>query len=207
MRLGQVTDLRQWHELSSSNAFPAANLESHPLNRRNKFFDSIGPGKVATPRSIVGEEILAQGGQPVEVDKEHIHPYAHYGYVYCMLLLKGGPYSESGGDILISGGGDGTIKIWQLADVGDEGLRHLETLENGDNSVLSMALDGTFLYSGRLEGDVDVWDLDTCQLIRTVKAHDADVLTVAVGPELILAGGSTGWAKVVSQMFSAVAIY
>ena len=171
-------------------------MESHPLNRRNKFFDSIGPGKVATPRSIIGEEILAQGGQTVEIDKEHIHPYAHYGYVYCMLLLRGGTHGEHGRDVLISGGGDGTIKIWQLAKVHDEGIRHLKTLENGDNSVLSMALDGTFLYSGRLEGDVDVWDLDTCQLIRTVKAHDADVLTVAVGQELIFAGGSTGWAKV-----------
>jgi di- and tripeptidase len=62
-----------------------------------------------------------------------------------------------------------------------------------------MACEGTFLYAGRLEGGLDVWDLDTCQLIRTVKAHEADVLTVAVSPEIIFAGGSNGWAKVKAE--------
>ena len=196
--LGAQNTSIQWHNFSSGTQHPPTSLESHPLNRRNKFFDSIGPGAIATPRRVVGADILAPGGEPVEIRKEHIVQYAHYGYVYCMLLVKGGICSDTGEETLVTGGGDGTIKLWQIADIGDEGIRHLATLENGEKSILSMAVHGTFLYSGRLEGDVDVWDLETRQLIRTVKVNNADILTVAVGQDLIFTGGSDGWGKVIT---------
>lgn len=126
--------------------------------------------------------------------------YAHFGYVYCMVLAKGLPYGDESEETLISGGGDGTINLWRLNKYGHAGvIRKIDTLENGDNSVLSMAIDGTLLYSARLEGDVNIWDLDTRQLIRTVKAHNADVLTVTVGQDMIFTGGSNGWAKVAAQ--------
>ena len=197
--LGAQNTSIQWHELSFSAHRAPLSLESHPLNRRNKFFDSIGPGAIATPRRDVVADILAPGGELVEISKEHIMQYAHYGYVYCMLLAKGGTYNDTGEETLVTGGGDGTIKLWQIADIGDEGIRHLATLENGDNSILSMAVHGTFLYSGRLEGDVDVWDLETRQLIRTVKVNNADILTVAVGQDLIFTGGSDGFGKVITD--------
>ena len=110
-----------------------------------------------------------------------------------MLLAKGLGHGDADEEILISGGGDGSIKLWQID---EDAVAALSTLENGDNSVLAMALDGNFLYSGRSEGDFDVWDLDTRQLIRTVKAHNADVLTVAVGHDFIFTGSASGWAKV-----------
>ena len=114
-----------------------------------------------------------------------------------MVLIRGTIHGELGEETLITGGGDGTIKMWRMTGNGLSGaIRCFATMENGDNSVLSVALDGTFLYSGRLEGDVDVWDLDTRQLIRTVNAHAADVLTITVGQDLIFTGGSNGWAKV-----------
>ena len=112
-----------------------------------------------------------------------------------MLLAKGlsdDPKLET----LISGGGDGTIKLWFLGVGSNSSPLKPFPLENGDDSVLSLALDGTVLYSGRLEGDVDVWDLDTRQLIRTVKVHSADVLTLAVGHGLIFSGAANGTTKV-----------
>lgn len=138
----------------------------------------------------------AHGGQQLEIDKEHILQYAHYGYVYCMLLTRGFYNSNTSRETLLSGGGDGTIKLWRLSAKPGLAIEHLKTLENGDDSILTMALDGTFLYSGRLGGDINVWDLDTCQLIRQVKAHSAAVLTLAVGHGLIFSGGANGYAKV-----------
>ena len=138
------------------------------------------------------------GGRDLEIDKEHLIQYAHYGYVYCMLLARGlsdDPEVET----LMTGGGDGTIKLWCIGNDGDKSPTKPCLLENGDNSVLTMALDGLVLYSGRLEGNVDVWDLDTRQLIRTVKVHSADVLTLAVGHGLIFSGAANGVAKVSSQ--------
>lgn len=131
----------------------------------------------------------------MEIDKDHIVQYAHYGYVYCMLLADGTDGSGLDEEKLISGGGDGVIKIWILEQNAGGAIRNPVSLENGDESILAMALDGSILYSGRLDGDVNVWDLDTRQLIRKVKTHTADVLSLSVGHGLVLAGGADGIAK------------
>ena len=115
-----------------------------------------------------------------------------------MLLSKGLDAGDADTETLISGGGDGLVKLWSLDSDESGALTEDTSLENGDASILSMALDGTVLYTGRLEGDVNVWDLDTRQLIRIVKAHNADVLALAVGYGLFFSGGSNGNAKVVS---------
>lgn len=99
-------------------------------------------------------------------------------------------------EILISGGGDGTIKMWSLDEDDGGAILRSSSLENGDESVLTMALDGTLLYSGRLDGDINVWDLDTRQLIRRVKADSTDILTLAVGHGLVFTGSAGGLIKV-----------
>lgn len=134
--------------------------------------------------------------QNLEIDKEHIIQYAHYGYVYCMLLATNVYGYESNKQILISGGGDGTIKMWSLDEDDGGAISESSSLENGDESVLAMALDGTLLYSGRLDGDINVWDLDTRQLIRRVKADATDILTLAVGHGLVFTGSADGLIKV-----------
>ena len=148
-----------------------------------------------TPRPSV-PTLHSHGGQDLEIDKYHIIQYAHYGYVYCMLLAKDVNVYDSSDETLISGGGDGIINLWSLDRKSGGIVRTPVSLENGDESVLSLALDGTLLYSGRLDGEVNVWDLDTRQLIRRVKAHTADVLTLTVGHGLIFTGGADGFAKV-----------
>ncbi len=119
-----------------------------------------------------------------------------------MLLSKGLDADDADAEILISGGGDGNVKLWSLNSDQSGALSEEVSLENGDDSVLSMALDGTVLYTGRSEGDVNVWDLDTRQLIRTVKAHNADVLALDIGYGLLFSGASNGNAKVTSRSSS-----
>ena len=137
-----------------------------------------------------------QGGQDLEIVKEHIVQYAHFGYVYCMLLAKGLFNNDAEEEILISGGGDGTIKLWTLDRAAGGAIKDVAVLEAGDESVLAMAFDTTFLYSGRLGGEINIWDLDTRQLVRRVKAHVTDVLTLAVGHGLLFSGGANGYARV-----------
>jgi di- and tripeptidase len=113
-----------------------------------------------------------------------------------MLLARGLGRDEPDEEVLISGGGDGTVKLWNLDDKAGGGISEVAELENGDSSVLTIALDGTLLYAGTSEGDVNVWDLDTRQMIRSVKAHTHDVLTLSVGGGLIFSAGGSGYAKV-----------
>lgn len=139
------------------------------------------------------DEHLTAGGQYLEIGKDHIFQYAHYGYVYCMLIANG---IREEREVLISGGGDGVVKLWKL-DPNNAGIvTEIACLENGDASVLTLAVDGTILYCGRLEGEINVWDLDTCQLIRRVRAHTVDVLALSVGHGLIFSGGANGVAEV-----------
>ncbi|KAL8822950.1 MAG: hypothetical protein Q9191_006325 [Dirinaria sp. TL-2023a] len=193
--------LVNWYDLSQKDTRPLPDLASHPSQRNHRFFDSKGPGGVRTPRSSMEDEQLATGGQTLEIHKDHILQYAHYGYVYCMLLASG-LYGDQ--EILLSGGGDGAIKLWQLDQMNCGAITPLASLENGDDSVLALALNGTILYGGRLEGEIHVWDLDTRQLIRRVKAHSVDVLALSVGQGLILSGGANGIAKKFNSRYECV---
>ena len=113
-----------------------------------------------------------------------------------MLLVSDSNNTHIGEEILVSGGGDGTIRLWTLDQSNGASITLLKTLENGDESVLSLSIDGTLLYSGRLGGDINVWDLDTYQLVRRVPAHTSDVLTLAVDYHSIFSGSADGVVKV-----------
>ena len=102
--------------------------------------------------------------------------------------------------MLISGGGDGTIKLWQLYHDQGRGIREVACLGEDDaESVLSMAVDGSFLYSSKLEGAIELWDLDTKQKLRVIRAHKGDVITLQMGWGFLFSGGSTGYTRVSSR--------
>ena len=118
-----------------------------------------------------------------------------------MLLAKGLPQGDPTDETLITGGGDGSIKLWQLGrTLNGILIRDGVLLENDDNSVLALAQKDTLLYACKLEGEVNIWDLDTRQLIQTVKAYSGvDVLSIAVGFGYLFTGGANGQAKVSSS--------
>ena len=190
----------QWYDLRQKDVRPPPNPANHPHSRNHRFFDSLGPGGLSTPRPVTSGETTprAQGGQVLEVDKDHICQFAHYGYVYCIVLAHG--LVRPGEDVLISGGGDGSIKLWAL-NPDDGAISEAGVLDNGYISVFSMALDATILYAGLIEGDINVWDLDTRQLVRSVRAHAEDVLTLSVGRGFIFSGGAGGFAKKFTQKY------
>lgn len=98
-------------------------------------------------------------------------------------------------EVLISGGGDGVIRFWGLDGAADGALHSLGQLDDGrdvDKSVLSIALDGSFLCSGRVEGEINVWDLETRQLLRTMKPHDHDILSLSFGGGYVFAAALNG---------------
>lgn len=196
--LGSQNTSLQWYDLSDRDSKPPPDPTAHPSYRNHRFFDSKGPTGVSTPRPPSASELRALGGRDLEIDKEHTIQYAHYGYVYCTLLAKELSCSskDGGSECLISGGGDGAVKVWPLDPDDGAVVADPVCLENGDDSILTIALDGTLLYSGRLEGDVNVWDLDTKQLIRRIRAFTDDILTLAAGHDLIFCGCADGTAKV-----------
>ena len=154
----------------------------HPSLRDDPFFDSRGPGGIATPRPADAHitPLHAVGGRTIEIPRANVKHFAHYGYVYCMLLIREGVQEAAGQEVLATGGGDGVVKLWRLCEERGGAIEELFTLDDGreeGHSVLSIALDGTFLYTGRSGGELDVWDLETRQLVRNIKAHRDDAVS------------------------------
>lgn len=196
--LGAQNTSIQWCSLKDSRARTTPNEDRHPDKRNHRFFDSKAAGGTATPRSNAGVgEKLVTGGETLEIDKSHMKHYAHFGYVYCMLMVRGASrLVEADEDMLISGGGDGTIKLWKLNEDPDKGIEELACLGEDDaESVLSLTLDGSFLYSGKLRGVIELWDLDTKQKLRVIKAHNGDVMTLQMSWGFLFSAGATGFSR------------
>ena len=194
--LGAQNTSIQWYDLSTKDSKPPPDPASHPSHRNHRFFDSKDPAGRSTPRPQSVQGNRSFGGRELQIEQDHIVQFAHYGYVYCMLLAHDLSTPKHYGEVLISGGGDGSIKLWALNPRKEGAIHELNALDNGDASVLTLALYDSLLYSGRLEGTVDVWDLETCQLVRRFRAYAEDVLTLSIGHELIFTGSSQGTAKV-----------
>jgi di- and tripeptidase len=135
----------------------------------------------------------------LQIDGQDIHQFAHYGYVHCMLLGKGILPEAPSEEVLVSGGGDGRILLWRIDPSSGGAISTICTLEDGreeGESILSLAREGTFLYSGRFDGEVNVWDLETRQLVRSLKATTGDVHTLTLGAGVLYAGGKSGRVQV-----------
>ncbi|EHA47219.1 WD repeat-containing protein [Pyricularia oryzae 70-15] len=196
----------QWVRLNDPEARVLHESAQHPDRRYHRFFDSKAVGGTSTPRRNDDRFSMIPKAQSVlEISQGAIHQFAHFGYVYCMLISRG-PTVRVGQDedVLISGGGDGTIKLWRLAHHAkttdgsvqtgaEEGIEEIMVLGTDEaESVLSLAIDGSFLYSGKLDGVIELWDLDTKQKLRVIKAHDADVMTLQIRWGLLWSAAANG---------------
>ncbi|KAM5356828.1 hypothetical protein ACJ41O_003474 [Fusarium nematophilum] len=194
----------QWVGLNDATARVSPESQQHPDRRNHRFFDSKAVGGTSTPRRNDDRWGLIPKAQTVlEMHSGCVRNFAHYGYVYCMLMAKG-PTVEVGADddVLISGAGDGTIKLWSLGHPAGEdeehvgGIQEIMTLGSDDaESVLSLALDSSFLYAGKLDGIVELWDLDTAQRLRVIKAHDCDIMSIQMGWGYLWTAATNGWAS------------
>lgn len=199
----------QWVRLGDATTRVGHGSQRHPDRRSHRFFDSKAVGGTSTPRRNEDKwALIPRANAVLEMDSAAIRNFAHNGYVYCMLMAKGPTVEvDADDDVLISGAGDGTIKLWSLGRGSREGLdegepdrgsiEEIMTLGTDDaESVLSLAIDGSFLYSGKLDGIVELWDLDTAQRLRAIKAHDHDIMSLQMGWGHLWTASTDGWASV-----------
>ncbi|ODQ63174.1 Zn-dependent exopeptidase [Nadsonia fulvescens var. elongata DSM 6958] len=165
-----------------------------PAHRFNKFFDSRGPGgKMAPPQQQSTSTCTAP--KLIEVPANNIIQYAHNGYVYCLTIVRTG----SGGEQLVSGGGDGAVKLWSFTNPLKEPVL-LHTFET-NHSIMSFVNADSFLYAGLAAGIVKIWDLETLQLVRSNHPDEddlsknfstADTLTLAIHHHSLFKGSKRG---------------
>ncbi|KIH95316.1 di- and tripeptidase [Sporothrix brasiliensis 5110] len=208
----------QWVKVNDPRRRVTPESAHHPDKRQHRFFDSKAVGGTTTPRRNEERWGLIPRAQTVlEVHPSAIRQFAHYGYVYSMLMARG-PAHNLGVDeeVLISGGGDGTVKVWKIGQVAEGGAGHVDKEEADDSddmdetggtirevmtlghddgaSVLSLAIDGSFLYCGKLDGVIELWDLDTRQRLRVIKAHNSAIMTLQMNWGALISASANGFA-------------
>ena len=93
--------------------------------------------------------------------------------------------------LLASGGGDNTVRIWDVRD--RDNLRHVRTLRGHTGIVWSVAWspDGRTLASGSRDGTVRLWNPNNGINFAVLRGHTEEVFCVAWSPDgRILASGS-----------------
>lgn len=112
-----------------------------------------------------------------------------------MLLVRGLIESAPTEEVLLSGAGDGVVKVWRLGEDGSTPPTQIAKLQNGD-PVLSLAVDGSFLYCGLAGGALNIWNLDSQQLVKRITRHTGDLWAVDIISGIAICGDSNGIVKV-----------
>lgn len=165
----------------------------HPSKRTHRFFDSRGPDGTRAPGSSDGA--LSDGGRVLSFKRDHHKLFAHHGYVYCMLLVKGLVETAPSEEVLLTGAGDGVVKLWRLGKDPGAVPSQIAKLQNGD-AVLSVAVEGSLLYCGLAGGALNIWNLDSHQLVKRITRHTGDLWAVHVIQGVAICGDSSGTVKV-----------
>lgn len=195
-----------WYHLSIDVAPPSPVLRSHASNQKDRFFDSTGPGGSLDPLQISSLDGKAQRAEArrVMVSGDRYKPYAHNSYVYAMLLVKGLFQHDQEEEVLISGDGGGTIRLWRFDDNKHGSLEQLYSFKEKGSSILSLAVSGAFLYAGLSEGIANVYNLSSCQLIQKLQAGLGDITQIISTNSLILCGTNQGFLKQFNTQFAEV---
>lgn len=209
----------QWIRLGDPDRRVSPDNDNHPSKRFDPFFDSkaVG-GKSTSRRKDRRETLIPPANETLEIYRSSIGRNIHTGFIYCMILAKG-PTVLVGAEeeVLITGGGEGCIKMWQIKkdkkyDDMEEWAawekREIMCLGDEDaQSIFTLAIDGSFLYSGKKRGVIELWDLDTKQKLRVIKDHrgvnfrngdliNGDIMSLHMAWGYLWSGATTGTAAV-----------
>ncbi|CAO3692343.1 unnamed protein product [Umbelopsis ramanniana] len=192
--LGSQNTSIQWYDFSDpqtngpSDPAPLASISPRYTAQTSKFFGS----KIDTPSTEERRNPMDVEVIQCVIRDSNVLVNAHDGYVYCLALEYDLPNIE--GEVLISGSGDGDVKLWRIT---NDGLQHLNTLKgSSEKGILTLAvMDDGYLFCGVQGGNIQVWDLETHQMIRSIMAHSDDVLSLCVKNHDVFSASADGTIK------------
>lgn len=199
------------------------NLNKLPHRRYDKFFNSTGPTGSATSKNNSPEPmnltrelsnltvydtttnvISSLNHVILEIPAENIIRYAHNGFIYSMIKLEKTCSNITNNnnfdniETIVTGGGDGINKIWKFIKNIETNKVEVELTDNmmdNEDSILSQAIEYPFLYCGLTDGIINIWDLNTNQLVSQLFTPDStDITSITVCNDHIFAineGGIT----------------
>lgn len=113
-----------------------------------------------------------------------------------MLLVRGLVESSPSEEVLLTGSGDGSVKLWRIGQGTDGAPVQMAKLQNGSDSVLSIAVEGSLLYCGLAGGALNIWNLESHQLVKRITKHTGDLWAIDIIKGIAISGDSNGVVKV-----------
>ncbi len=105
---------------------------------------------------------------------------AHSGPIRALI------FSPDGKSLASSASGDRATKLWNTS-----GWALVRTIDSGGSDSLAFSPDGRWLYTA--SSDVQVWDIATGRLVRTLGEKSLSLTSLALSPDgRLLAGGTSG---------------
>lgn len=100
-------------------------------------------------------------------------------------------------EVLVSGAGDGAIKVWSLESLDAGGTPEpVHKFKHSSTTVFSLATNDALLYAGLGNGAVHVYNLDSAQLVQKVNIGSDCVGTIQVMGGVAFCGTNGGILKV-----------
>uniref|UniRef100_A0A093VIM6 Putative di-and tripeptidase DUG2 n=1 Tax=Talaromyces marneffei PM1 TaxID=1077442 RepID=A0A093VIM6_TALMA len=199
---GQNTSL-QWCNLSTDGEGAVAR---HPSQRTHRFFDSRGPGGSINPQSDDSDDpsLTDNSGKTLTFNRDQHRLFSHHGYIYCMIIVQGLIESAPSEEVLLTGSGDGSVKLWRLTHENNGAPIPWFEVENGDDAVLSLAIEGSLLYCGLAGGALNIWNLDSQQLVKQITEHQGDLWALDIMDGIAIAGDAEGVVKKFDSNFEEI---
>eukprot|EP00158_Paraphelidium_tribonemae_P007506 Partr_v1_DN28272_c3_g1_i2_m76487 putative Metallopeptidase M20 family len=182
----QFFDMRNRHSVSRERRL------QEWKKRDSRFFDLVPLLDCCSERESEMEIFVV-------FEDENVLPMCHQGFVYALLVT--GLSSGVADDCLISGSGDGTIKIWDISSLKPSLLRRIRVT---DGSVLSLCMNDGYLYTGCQDGELKVWDVETYQCIRSLMGHSDNIHAVVGSQNVVFSTSAEGVLKKWNNNFECV---
>ncbi|KAL1918753.1 uncharacterized protein VTP21DRAFT_2775 [Calcarisporiella thermophila] len=204
----------QWFNISRKRSHINGGEDPGKAARRvsttSRFFDcaqarelSFDNDEKSPDESLAAVQTEVPEAEKYEISEQNVYYNAHDGYVYTLCLSRV-PQLEK--EVLFSGSGDGNLKLWTLDE--DGGIQPWRTINVAiDCGIMAMAIDESYLYCGVQDGDIKIWDLETFQMVRSLIAHNDDVLALVVRDHHLYSGSADGLIKQWSRKFECTKTY
>ena len=204
--LGAQNGSISWHQITTQEADISAPSKRLSSLRTHKFFDSTGPGGSLDPLqqrtngAAAGNALFSSTIMHSSCYKQ----FAHNSYVYSTLLVKGLFQHDAEEEVLVSGDGGGTIRLWRYDNAKIGNLVQLYSFKEKGSSVHDMSVSGLFLYVGLSNGTANIYNLSSCQLIQRLYVGHGDVTRIMHFNGSTLCGTSRGIIKHFDNHFAEV---
>ncbi|KAK5779512.1 glutamine amidotransferase subunit DUG2 PWA37_004390 [Arxiozyma heterogenica] len=186
------------------------NIDRLPHRRYDKFFNSKGPTSPTsyTPLSVSPDYLSREVSTLnicdtkhyphaiLEIPAENIIRYAHNGFIYSIVGATSihtglNQNNDSILELIITSSGDGISSVWKVSKNKKSGKVVIESEQenmNNEETVFSQAIEYPFLYCGLSEGKINIWDLNTGQLVSELKTPDmSDIISISVHDDCVFA--------------------